>query len=92
MFRKWFPLRIPVILRVTGCLIFSNFKSLVIVMLNCFSILIISQSSTSCHKKYTNSHVQYESPITYSKKVMAKFKVFVHVHTRTLTPTQTLVR
>ena len=25
-----------------------------------------------------NTHVQYESPITSSKKVMAKVKVFVH--------------
>ena len=25
-----------------------------------------------------NTHVQYESPISYSKKVMAKVKVFVH--------------
>ena len=29
----------------------------------------------SCQKEYT-SHVQYESPITSGKKVMAKIKVF----------------
>ena len=34
-----------------------------------------------------NTHVQYESPITSSKKVMAKVKVFVHAHTPTRTPT-----
>ena len=27
-----------------------------------------------------NTHVQYESPIDYGKKVMAKVKVFVHAH------------
>ena len=36
-----------------------------------------------------NTHVQYESPINSSKKVMAKVKVFVHAHTLTRTPTQT---
>ena len=29
-----------------------------------------------------NTYVQYESPITSSKKVMAKVKVFIHAHTR----------
>ena len=38
----------------------------------------------SCHKEYV--HVQYESPTTTSKKVMAKVKVFVHAHTPTRTP------
>ena len=32
-----------------------------------------------------NTHVQYESSITSSKKVMAKVKVFVHAHTQTPT-------
>ena len=49
-----------------------------------------------CHVKglvTRNIHVQYESPITSSKKVMAKVKVFVHAdadtdaeaHTRAMT-------
>ena len=29
-----------------------------------------------------NTHMQYESPITSSKKVMTKVKVFVHAHGR----------
>ena len=32
-----------------------------------------------------NTHVQYESPITSGKKVMAKVKVFVYAHTPTPT-------
>ena len=36
-----------------------------------------------------NTHVQYESPITSGKKVMAKVKVFVHAHTPTRTQTRT---
>ena len=37
-----------------------------------------------------NTHVQYESPITSGKKVMAKVKVFVHTHTPTPKRTQGL--
>ena len=38
-----------------------------------------------------NTHVQYESPITSSKKVMTKVKIFVmHTQTPTWTPTPTL--
>ena len=29
----------------------------------------------------SNTHVQYESSISYGKKVMGKVKLFVHAHT-----------
>ena len=32
----------------------------------------------------SDTHVQYKSPISSGKKVMAKFKVFVHAHMLTL--------
>ena len=59
----------------------SKFKAKVIM-----SIIMVSTKGLVTSSK----HVQYESPMSSCKKVMAKVKVFVHAHTPMQTRTLTV--